>query len=518
MSFSPSIAGLSEALTAFSNVLLSSPESAFARLGSTFLTRLPAAPLNAPYMVGFSAETAALLGLTPDLRNDAGFVELFSGNVTREWPADALPYASVYSGHQFGVWAGQLGDGRALGLGEVEHDGQRFELQLKGAGRTPYSRMGDGRAVLRSSIREYLCSEAMHHLGIPTTRALCVIGSDQPVRRETVETAAVVTRVAPSFVRFGHFEHFYSNDRTDALRALADHVIERFYPHCRDADDPYLALLNEAVLSTADLMVEWQAVGFCHGVMNTDNMSILGLTIDYGPFGFMDGFDAGYICNHSDTQGRYAYRMQPQIAYWNLFCLAQGLLPLLGEQHAESVRGDKAIEDAQRVLGGFKDRFAPALERRMRAKLGLDIERDGDDTLVNRLFEVMHANRADFTLTFRHLARVSKHDASGDAPVRDLFLDRAAFDAWANDYRARLSHETRDDAARAIAMNRVNPKFVLRNHLAETAIRHAKEKDFSEVERLAAVLRRPFDEQPEHEAYAALPPDWASSLEVSCSS
>ena len=213
MSFSPSIAGLSEAVTDLSNALTTPSASAFARLGSTFLTRLPAAPLPAPYMVGFSEETAALLGLGPNLQNDPGFAELFSGNATRDWAADTLPYASVYSGHQFGVWAGQLGDGRALGLGEIEHAGRRFELQLKGAGRTPYSRMGDGRAVLRSSIREYLCSEAMHHLGIPTTRALCVIGSDQPVRRETLETAAVVTRVSPSFVRFGHFEHFYSNDR-----------------------------------------------------------------------------------------------------------------------------------------------------------------------------------------------------------------------------------------------------------------------------------------------------------------
>jgi uncharacterized protein YdiU (UPF0061 family) len=505
-------------LTDLSNTLATPPDNAFSRLGGTFLTRLPAAPLSAPYRVGVSADVAARLGLPPGIEHDPGFAELFCGNTTRDWPAAALPYASVYSGHQFGVWAGQLGDGRALGLGELEHDGQRFELQLKGAGRTPYSRMGDGRAVLRSSIREYLCSEAMHHLGIPTTRALCVIGSDQPVRRETIETAAVVTRVSPSFVRFGHFEHFYANDRVDALRTLADHVIERFYPHCRQADDPYLALLAEAVQSTADLMVDWQAVGFCHGVMNTDNMSILGLTIDYGPFGFMDGFDAGHICNHSDTQGRYAYRMQPQIGYWNLFCLAQGLLPLLGEQHAESVRSDKAVEDAQRVLGGFKERFAPALENRMRAKLGLEHARDGDDALVNRLFDAMHANRADFTLTFRNLARMSKHDASGDAPVRDLFLDRAAFDAWANDYRARLSEETRDDAARAIAMNGVNPKFVLRNHLAETAIQRANEKDFSEVERLATVLRRPFDEQPEYAAYAGLPPDWASSLEVSCSS
>ena len=221
---------------------------------------------------------------------------------------------------------------------------------------------------------------------------------------------------------------------------------------------------------------------------------------------------------HSDSQGRYAYRMQPQIAYWNLFCLAQGLLPLLGQQHDESVRSEEAVKDAQRVLEGFKDRFAPALERRVRAKLGLQTERPSDDALANRLFEVMQANRADFTLTFRNLARVSKHDASGDAPVRDLFLDRPAFDVWVNDYRARLSEETLDDAERAIAMNRVNPKFILRNHLAETAIRRAREKDFSEVERLAAVLRRPFDEQPEHEAYAALPPEWASSLEVSCSS
>ncbi|MGV2287695.1 YdiU family protein [Trinickia sp. YCB016] len=493
-------------------------DGSFSQLGSAFLTRLPAATLSAPYTVGFSADTARMLGFDPSIADDPAFAEYFCGNTTREWPSQALPYASVYSGHQFGVWAGQLGDGRALGLGEVEHGGARYELQLKGSGRTPYSRMGDGRAVLRSSIREFLCSEAMHHLGIPTTRALCVIGSDQPVRREEVETAAVVTRVAPSFVRFGHFEHFYSNDRVDALQALADHVIDRFFPQCREADDPYLALLGESVRRTADLIAQWQAVGFCHGVMNTDNMSILGVTIDYGPFGFVDGFDANHICNHSDTAGRYAYRMQPQVAYWNCFCLAQALLPLFGARYDEASRGERSVEDAQRVLEGFRDRFAPALEQRLRNKLGLTTERPGDDALANKLLEIMHANRADFTLTFRHLSRMSKHDARGDAPARDLFLDRAAFDLWANDYRARLSEETRDDTARREAMNRVNPKYVLRNHLAETAIRRAKEKDFSELERLAAVLRRPFDEQPEYEAYAALPPDWAGSLEVSCSS
>jgi serine/tyrosine/threonine adenylyltransferase len=496
--------------------------NAFVQLGAAFLTRLPAAPVPDPYLVTVSADTAAQLGIDPasvqKVARDPAFAAFFAGNPTREWPAEKLPYATVYSGHQFGVWAGQLGDGRAIGLGEIEHDGKRLELQLKGAGRTPYSRMADGRAVLRSSIREFLCSEAMHHLGIPTTRALCVIGSDLPVRRETIETSAIVTRVSPSFVRFGHFEHFYSNDRVDELKALADHVIDRFYPQCREADDPYLALLSEVTLRTADLMADWQAVGFCHGVMNTDNMSILGLTIDYGPFGFMDGFNAHHICNHSDTQGRYSYSRQPQVGYWNLFCLAQALVPLFGSHYPEEGRSERVIEDAQRVLEGFKTAFAPALESRMRAKLGLEETREGDDKLANALLEVMHANRADFTTTFRNLAKMSKADASNDAPARDLFLDRTAFDAWANDYRARLAQESLSDAERAATMNRVNPKYVLRNHLAEQAIRQAKEKDFSEVERLMRVLSRPFDEQPEFESYAGLPPDWASDLEVSCSS
>jgi serine/tyrosine/threonine adenylyltransferase len=524
MSFSPSgtAVEVDAASASPTDALVSSIETgradSFVQLGSAFFTRLPATPLPEPYLVGISADTAAQLGFDPADSADPAFAALFAGNPTREWPADKLPYASVYSGHQFGVWAGQLGDGRAIGLGEIEHNGRRLELQLKGAGRTPYSRMGDGRAVLRSSIREFLCSEAMHHLGIPTTRAFAVIGSDQPVRRETLETAAVVTRVAPSFVRFGHFEHFYTNDRGLELQQLADHVIDRFYPRCREAQDPYLALLDEVTLRTADLMADWQAVGFCHGVMNTDNMSILGLTIDYGPFGFIDGFNANHICNHTDTQGRYAYKMQPQVAYWNLFCLAQALVPLFGLHYGQEERGEKVIGDAQRVLEGFKNRFAPALEAKMRAKLGLAEVRDGDDPLANRLFEIMNANRADFTLTFRNLARVRKADASGDASVRDLFLDRATFDAWANDYRARLSEETRSDEMRAAAMNRVNPKYVLRNHLAENAIRLAKEKDFSELARLAQVLSHPFDEQPEFEAYAGLPPDWASDLEVSCSS
>ncbi len=496
---------------AFTFPLSNGAPHAFAALGSAFFTRLPATPLPAPYVVGFSPETAALIGLPADAAMSPGFAEWFAGNPTREWSGDTLPLASVYSGHQFGVWAGQLGDGRALLLGEAEGPAGRQEIQLKGAGLTPYSRMGDGRAVLRSSIREFLCSEAMHHLGIPTTRALSIVGSDAPVRREEIETAAVVARVAPSFVRFGHFEHWFSNDQPDRVRELADHVIDRLYPGCRKAVNPYLALLAVAVERTALMVAHWQAVGFCHGVMNTDNMSILGLTIDYGPFGFLDGFDANHICNHSDNRGRYSYKNQPQVAYWNLFCLAQALLPLLGE-------GEAGVEAAQGILETYRGHFAGGLDRLLRAKLGLVEPREGDDGLANRLFEVMHANRADFTLTFRNLAAVSRHDARGDSPVRDLFLDRAAIDVWLAEYRTRLESESRDDADRAIAMNRVNPRFILRNHLAETAIRQANEKDFSEVERLLDVLRHPFDEQPGREAYAALPPSWASSLEVSCSS
>lgn len=505
MSYSPS----ADAASAPAAEALTLPlTNGFARLGEAFFTRLTPAPLPAPYLVGFSAQAASLLGWSGEVAAHPDFIDTFAGN--RPLPG-ADPLASVYSGHQFGVWAGQLGDGRAHWLGEAHTRGGDWEVQLKGSGLTPYSRMGDGRAVLRSSIREFLCSEAMHHLGIPTTRALCVVGSDAPVRRETIESAAVVTRLSPSFIRFGHFEHFAACERHDLLAQLADFVIERHYPHCRDAANPYQALLAEVSTRTAELMAQWQAVGFCHGVMNTDNMSILGLTIDYGPFGFMDGFNANHICNHSDSQGRYAYRMQPNVAYWNLFCLAQALLPLIGD-------GQAGVEAAQAALEGYKPGFADEIDLRLRAKLGLREAHHGDEALLNRLFEIMHAGRVDFTLFFRRLAQLRVESAEQDAPLRDMFIDRAAFDAWATDYRARLRHEGSDDLARGAEMNSVNPKYVLRNHLAETAIRKASEKDFSEVTALLRLLEHPFDEQPEMDHYAALPPDWAAQLEVSCSS
>jgi uncharacterized protein YdiU (UPF0061 family) len=347
----------------------------------------------------------------------------------------------------------------------------------------------------------------MHGLGIATTRALCVTGSPLPVRREEIETAAVVTRVAPSFIRFGHFEHFSHHDQPAALRRLADFVIEHHYPACRAEVQPYAALLEAVTRRTAALMAEWQSVGFCHGVMNTDNMSMLGLTIDYGPYGFLDAFDPGHICNHSDHQGRYAFARQPSVALWNLHALAQALLPLIGDT-------DVAVA----ALEPYKGVFAQAMVARMSAKLGLTVVEESDNALIDDMMTLMAKDRCDFTITFRRLAGFDSSDGAANVAQRDLFVDRPAFDAWALRYAARLRHEHSVDAERAERMNRVNPKFILRNHLAEVAIRLAREGNFSEVNRLHQILRRPFDEQEDHAGYAGFPPDWAHGIEVSCSS
>ena len=472
----------------------------FAQLGPAFFTRLQPTPLPVPYWVGHSDAVARLLGLPAAWRTGAA-LEALTGNLP---VAGTDPLATVYSGHQFGVWAGQLGDGRAILLGETAG---RQEIQLKGAGRTPYSRMGDGRAVLRSSIREFLASEALHALGVPTTRALCVTGSDAPVYRETVETAAVTTRVAPSFIRFGHFEHFAAAGRVDELRALADFVIDRFYPDCREAaafdGNAYASLLHAVSKRTADLIARWQAVGFCHGVMNTDNMSILGLTIDYGPFQFMDGFNPAHICNHSDSAGRYAYNQQPQVAYWNLFCLAQALLPLIGEE-----------EHAVAAVGVYRVRFPAAFLDRMREKLGLPDAREDDGALLDALLRLMASEHTDWPIFWR---RWAEHRAGADAaPVRDLFVDRAAFDAWSLQFSERLAQAPQ--AAAPDAALRANPRFVLRNHLAQQAIERAQSKDFGGVADLLALLQSPCEEHPGMDAHAGFPPDWASTIEISCSS
>ena len=474
----------------------------FAALGEDFYTRLSAQALPDPYWVAHSASLAHEMGLTSSWQQSDDWLQALSGNRA---VAGAQPLASVYSGHQFGVWAGQLGDGRAILLGQTASG---LELQLKGAGRTPYSRMADGRAVLRSSVREFLCSEAMHGLRIPTTRALCVTGSDAPVYREAAETAAVLTRLAPSFVRFGHFEHFSARSRIEQLRILADYVIDQHYPQCRGADalggNPYAALLQAVSQRTAEMLAQWQAVGFCHGVMNTDNMSILGLTIDYGPFQFLDAYQPGHVCNHSDTQGRYAFNRQPNVAYWNLYCLAQALLPLIEEQSL-----------ALAALDPFKTVFPQELERRMRAKLGLtDSAAPVDQKLIEDILSLLARSGIDYTIFWR---RLSYSVGNGEVtPVRDLFLDPAGFDDWWLRYTERIGAQSREQLAQV--MIATNPKFVLRNHLAELAIQSAKKKDFAPIASLLQVLETPFDEHPEFEHYADFPPDWAHSIEISCSS
>ena len=478
--------------------------NSFAHLGNDFFTSLAPHPLPAPYWVGRSPSVARTLGLDPDWLNSDELLGVLTGNLPLR---GTQPLASVYSGHQFGHWAGQLGDGRAILLGETGG----LEVQLKGAGLTPYSRMGDGRAVLRSSIREFLCSEAMQGLGIATSRALCVTGSDAPIRRETTETAAVVTRVAPSFVRFGHFEHFSHSGQHDQLKILADYVIDRFYPECRTSPglegNPYANLLQCVSERTAHMVAQWQAVGFCHGVMNTDNMSILGLTIDYGPFQFLDGFDPGHICNHSDNQGRYAFNKQPNMAYWNLYCLGQALLPLIGEQ-------DLAVA----ALESYKTVFPAAFEALMCTKLGL-IDRPPDTTpsdrfLIEDILKLLASERVDYTIFWRRLS----HSNAGTEPqaVRDLFVDQSGIQAWLLRYSARTANINQRIAADL--MLKTNPKFVLRNHLGEQAIQKAKLKDFSQVDTLLMLLESPFDEHPGFDEHAGFPPDWASSIEISCSS
>jgi serine/tyrosine/threonine adenylyltransferase len=474
-----------------------------AQLGASFYTPVDAQPLASPYWVGRSRAMAHALGLEQNWLESEEALQCLTGNTLL---AGSHPLASVYSGHQFGQWAGQLGDGRALLLGEMrDAHNQPQEIQLKGTGRTPYSRMGDGRAVLRSSIREFLCSEAMHGLGIPTTRALCVTGSDAPVRREGIETAAIVTRVAPSFIRFGHFEHFAYNGMTEELKKLADCVIHRFYPECQEAQNPYAALLEAVSERTAKMIAQWQAVGFCHGVMNTDNMSILGLTMDYGPFQFLDAFDPNHICNHSDERGRYAYNKQPNIAY----CLGQALLPLISP--------DGEPDEAVAALEPYKTLFPAELHARMSAKLGFPPDApasEGSKTLIENILKLLATHKVDYTIFWCRLSHAVATQQF--EPVRDLFLDRAAFDALMLHYSEQTLQYIKGQDANL--MLKTNPAYVLRNHLGEQAIRAAQLKDFSELARLQSLLEAPFEEKAGMETYATFPPDWASSIEISCSS
>jgi len=485
--------------------------SRYKRLGEPYHVQVPATALPEPRLVHFNASLALELGLDASEAGSPELLEILAGN--RPWPKYAS-LASVYAGHQFGVWVPQLGDGRALLIAEVRTPaGARMELQLKGSGPTPYSRGFDGRAVLRSSIREYLCSEAMHALGVPTTRCLSLVASPEPVYRETAETAAVVCRVAPSFVRFGQFEFFYRNGQHRHLAPLADHVIGEHFPHLKDRPDRYAAWLGEVIERTARLIAQWQTFGFCHGVMNTDNFSVLGLTLDYGPFGFMDAFRQYHVANHSDFDGRYAYYAQPGIGQWNCSRLLRASLPLLSDREPE------ASEIATGIFESYIPVYTQAIMRHWASKLGFYEVREGDADLINRFLGLLQRGKSDFTRSFRHLSSVR---ADSDEPAdgaRDEIADREAYDAWIADYRARLRAERNtDDEARASRMNRVNPKYVLRNHLAQAAIEKAEAGDDSEVARLMRLLARPYDEQPEMDAYAAAPSEELRHIEVGCSS
>lgn len=479
-------------------------------LNDGYFSRLEPTPLEASHLVAFNPQAAELIELDPAEAERPEFVRYFGGD---ELPPGAEPLAMLYSGHQFGNYVPQLGDGRAILLGEVSNSrGERWELQLKGAGITPFSRRGDGRAVLRSTIREYLCSEAMHNLGIPTTRALCMTGSHEEVYRESIEKGAMLVRMAPSHVRFGSFEVFYYRSQFERLKPLADYVIAHHYPHLAQESDPYLALFREVTRRTAELISQWQQVGFAHGVMNTDNMSVLGLTLDYGPFGFIDDYDPDYICNHSDYAGRYAFERQPQIGKWNLSCLGQAMLPLF---HGEP---EEAAAQANAVLQEYKPHLDRHYAEGMRRKLGLQQQGDSDVALLRELLSLMQQSAVDYTRWFRALADFDSEEKSNNSALRDQFIDRDAFDTWAERYAARLRQEGQEQDARKAAMNRVNPKYILRNYLAQQAIDRAEAGDYSEIEKLHAILQRPFDEQPEHEAYAEPPPDWGKTLEISCSS
>ena len=464
-------------------------ENHFARLGSGFFTAMPPEKVGAsPRLLHANPAAAQLIDLDPAVFADPRFAAVMAGHQ----PLDGFDsLATVYSGHQFGVWAGQLGDGRALLIGQARNArGELWDIQLKGAGRTPYSRFGDGRAVLRSSIREYLCSEAMAALGIPTSRALALVATGETVRRERPEPGAVIARLAPSHVRFGHFEHFHYAGNTEAVRALADHVIAEHFPGL-----DYAGFYGEVVRRTAVMVAHWQAVGFAHGVMNTDNMSILGLTLDYGPFGFMDFYNPEFICNHTDEQGRYSVINQPGIAQWNLRALAVALSRLAPAQ---------TLLDA---LQGFEQHFSARYRTLMRAKLGLVREDEGDDRLIGELLAIMAKGRADFPLTFRELPRA-------DARWLDRFgTARAEAEAWLGQWQARTADE---DIA---GMDRANPKYVLRNWVAETAIRAVEDRgDVATLDRIFRLLQAPHDEHPDDAQFAEPPPDAMCGLEVSCSS
>jgi uncharacterized protein YdiU (UPF0061 family) len=481
--------------------------NSYYKLGEEFYSETEVEEFAEPIAIDFNEDYASEVGL----KLGDEWLDYFSG---RKKLKGGKTISTVYSGHQFGSYAPQLGDGRAHMLGGLKTDNGEIELQLKGSGKTPYSRFGDGKAVLRSSIREYLISEAMYHLGVPTTRALCVVGSDENVIREGTEKAAMVCRASPSFVRFGHFEYFTHTGKKELTKKLADYVINRFYPELVGDKDRYQKFLYKVVSNSAKLVAKWQSLGFAHGVLNTDNMSILGLTIDYGPYGFIDEYKPGFIPNASDYSGRYAFNNQPNIFMWNLNALAYALEPVV------------SLDEAREILPLFPTIFHKEYFDLMRKKLGLKTIRTEDEKLVKELLDIMDGNFTDYTLFFRELCDYEiDQDCSNFAY---LFKKTDSINEWLQKYSVRLKREdwpeiNRDRAKvninRSKRMKRYNPKYILRNYMLENAIMQATHaKDYSEIKRLMKLVKKPYEEQPESENYAALPPDWSKSICISCSS
>ena len=463
----------------------------FADLPEDFFHKQNWTPFDNPKLIHFNKELAELLGLPKDL-DPRDLVPYINGNKTLK---HSVPLSMAYAGHQFGSWVPQLGDGRGILLGQLQTQDGLMDLHIKGAGKTPYSRFGDGRAVLRSTIREYLCGEAMHHLGIPSSRSLIMIGSDEPVFRETTEFGAMMVRVAKTHIRFGHFEYLTHNKKSEFIPVLLDHVIENYFPELKDSKDTYTDLFEKIVHSTARLIAKWQAFGFAHGVMNTDNMSILGETFDFGPFGFLDEYNPGFICNHSDHGGRYAFNNQPSIGLWNCHALAAAL-----KDHIE-------IERTKEIINAYEQTFYDELILIFRKKLGLVESETEDLKLIEELLSWMHKNKKDYTNTFRTLSKEN----------HGLFKDEEG-KSWLEKYQKRLNREKINTTKRKKIMNQNNPKFILRNYLAQKAIEEAEKGNYVELKKLIEILKKPFDENRDYEDYANEPPEWGRKLEISCSS
>jgi serine/tyrosine/threonine adenylyltransferase len=472
-------------------------QNSYARLPDRFFARVEPTAVSKPRLIKVNRALAEELGIDPEALASPAGVAALAGNVV---PPGAEPIAMAYAGHQFGGFVPQLGDGRAILLGEVvDRMGRRRDLHLKGSGPTPFSRRGDGRAALGPVLREYLVSEAMHALGVPSTRTLAAVTTGDKVYREEILPGAVLTRVAASHIRVGTFEYFAAREDTDGVRLLADHVIARHYPACADRPDRYRALLQSVIAAQARLIAQWMLLGFIHGVMNTDNMSIAGETIDYGPCAFMDEYDPATVYSAIDRNGRYAYANQPAIGQWNLTRLAECLVPLL---HDET---EAAVEIAKEALGEYGPAFEAAYRSGLRRKMGLQDELEGDVELARDLLNAMAAQGADFTLTFRDLGQAVLGPDQTVA-VRQHFKDPSAFDAWLPRWQERLAREPREPSDRIAAMNAVNPAFIPRNHRVEAVIQAAVERDdFAPFEELLAVITRPYEDQPEHAAYLRPP-------------